>query len=223
MDDTPSDGPDVGRSASPAFILRSGVTVALLKLSWPFWIAASLEDLYSLVDLFWVGKLGSPAVAALALCGALVGMAFTVAVGIATGALAVVARRMGEGKPEAAFAATWQALYLGVGLGLLSTALAVPLARPLLALLGAEGEVLELGTVYLRTLALGAVPLFVTFSLTSALRGAGDAVSPMIAMLAGNFLNLVLDPVLIFGWFGAPALGVAGAAIATLASQGAAT
>jgi putative MATE family efflux protein len=220
MDDTPSTDRGGPRGDAPGYILQGSVAVAVLKLSWPFWISATLEDFYSLVDLFWVGRLGPSAVAALALCGTLMGMAFTVAVGIATGALAVVARHVGEGRPEAAWAATWQSLYLGIGLGLLSTALGVPLAGPLLELLQAEGEVLRQGTVYLQIIALGAVPLFVSFSLTSALRGAGDAVTPMIALLAGNLMNLVLDPVLIFGWFGAPRLGVAGAAAATLASQG---
>ncbi|MHC5079674.1 MAG: MATE family efflux transporter [Planctomycetota bacterium] len=205
---------------APDFILKGPILPAVVRLAWPIWIAVALQDAYTLVDLFWVGKLGRDPVAAIALCGVLMGMAFTVAIGLATGVVAMVSRFVGAGKREAAWAVAWQALYMGVAAGALSTVLGLLLAGPALRLLGAEGNVLGLGTVYLQVLACGSAALFLTFSLNSALRGVGDTITPMVAMGMGTCVNLVLDPLLIFGWLGFPRLGVMGSALATVIAQG---
>lgn len=211
-----SGGPDARRS----YILEGSVLGAIARLAWPMWIAVALQDAYSLVDLFWVGKLGKEAVAAVALCGMLMGFVFTVAIGISTGVVALVARFWGQGLREDGCRVAWQALYMGLAAGALATAVGIPLARPALLLLGAKGSVVEMGAQYLQVMALGAGTIFVTFSLNSALRGAGDTLTPMAAMLVGTVVNLVLDPILIFGWLGLPALGVQGSAVATVSAQG---
>lgn len=218
------DPPDVGITPRPddakrAFILEGNVLAAVLRLSWPLWIAVTLQDAYSLVDLFWVGKLGKDPVAAVALCGILMGMVFTVAIGLSTGVVAMVARFTGAGDREKAWAVAWQALYMGLLFGLMSTALGLPLAGPALDLLGAQGKVLQFGTEYLQIMAVGAATIFVVFAMNSALRGAGDTLTPMIAMALGTVVNIALDPLLIFGWWGFPALGVAGSALATVVAQ----
>jgi putative MATE family efflux protein len=211
----------VGAQAPPpdSFILKGSVVGAIFRLAWPLWIGLALQDAYSLVDLFWVGKLGKEAVAAVALCGVLMGLVFTIAVGISTGVVAMVSRLFGEGKPDEAWIVAWQALFMGLGAGVLATIVGIPLARPALALLGAKADVLVMGTEYLQVMAVGAGTIFVTFAMNSSLRGAGDTVTPMIAMILGTVINIVLDPILIFGWIGFPALGVTGSAVATVAAQ----
>jgi len=211
--------PSPSEKKAPSFIVEGSILKAVLKLAWPMWIAVVLQDAYNLVDLFWVGKLGKEPVAAVALCGILMGMVFTVAIGLATGVVALVARFMGAGRPERAWAATWQALYMGIGAGLLTTVIGLPLARPALAILGARGDILALGASYLQVMAVGAGTIFVVFSMNSAFRGAGDTVTPMIAMGIGTIVNLILDPFLIFGWWIFPALEVAGSALATVCAQ----
>jgi len=201
------------------FILDGSVLRAVIRLAWPLWVAVALQDAFSLVDLFWVGCLGKEAVAALALSGMLMGFVFTIAIGISTGVVAMVSRFVGEGREREAWKVAWQALYMGLGAGLLATGIGLPLAGPALELLGGRGEVLTLGTGYLQVMACGAVVVFVTFSMTSALRGAGDTITPMIAMVLATVVNIALDPLLIFGWLGFPALGVTGSAVATVAAQ----
>ncbi|MHC4777213.1 MAG: MATE family efflux transporter [Planctomycetota bacterium] len=205
---------------APNYILKGSVLLAVVRLAWPLWIAVALQDAHSLVDLFWVGKLGKEAVAALAQCGVLMGFGFVIAIGLSTGVVAMVSRFIGEGKPKEAGVVAWQALFMGIAAGILATAMGLPLAGPLLSLIGAKGQVLALGTGYLQIIATGAVGIFVIFAMNSALRGAGDTVTPMIAMLLGTVINVVLDPFLIFGWAGLPALGVNGSALATLIAQG---
>jgi putative MATE family efflux protein len=147
------------------------------------------------------------------------GLVFTVAVGISTGVVAMVSRLFGEGKQEEAWVVAWQALFMSLVAGVLATAVGIPLARPALVLLGAKGEVLVMGAGYLQVMAIGAGTIFVTFAMNSSLRGAGDTVTPMTAMILGTVVNLVLDPILIFGWLGCPALGVTGSAVATVIAQ----
>ncbi|MHC4599146.1 MAG: MATE family efflux transporter [Planctomycetota bacterium] len=204
-----------------AFILKSSVLSAVVRLTWPLWVAMALQDAYSLVDLFWVGKLGKEAVAALALCGMLMGFVFVIAIGISTGVVAMVSRFVGQGRREEAGIIAWQALFMGLAAGGVATAVGLPFAEPALVLLGAKGAVVGLGTGYLQIMAVGAVGIFVTFAMNAALRGAGDTLTPMVAMILGTVINLVLDPLLIFGWAGFPALGVKGSALATVIAQSA--
>jgi putative MATE family efflux protein len=221
--DAPESAPPVplpeSKPHDDAFILEGGVLKAVVRLAWPLWIAVALQDAFTLVDLFWVGRLGKEAVAALALCGMLMGFVFTIAIGISTGVVAMVSRFFGERREEDAWKATWQALYMGLAAGVLATILGLTLAGDALEFLGAKDQVLLLGTEYLQVMAVGAVVIFITFAMNSALRGAGDTVTPMIAMLLGTVVNIVIDPILIFGWLGVPALGVTGSAVATVGAQ----
>jgi len=202
-------------------ILTSGSLLAgLWALAWPMFVSAVLQNAQSLIDLFWVGRLGTDAVAALAIGGTLTMTLFPVVMGVCVGTLAFVSRNVGAGRYDEANAAAGQSLLLGLILGLAAGITAGTFAQPLCRLLGARGEVLRLGSDYLRIVFAGSFTVFLLFAGGSVLRGAGNAVVPMLAMLLANILNAVLDPIMIYGLLGFPRLEVAGAALATVVSQG---
>src|SRR2546423_618004 len=131
-----------------------------------------------------------------------------------------VARAPGAGGPAAARLAAKQSLLLGLAVGLLATAVGVALAPQLVAALGAGPDVVRAGAAYLRTFALGGVFIVTAFIAGGVLRGAGDARAPMLVTLGTLALSLLLAVPLTFGGLGLPALGLAGAGLASTLERG---
>jgi putative MATE family efflux protein len=214
---TPSMSAPVANHNDP--LLHGNLLRGLLRLATPMLAGALLQNLQSVIDLFWVGRLGPEALAAVALGATVIMVLFPVLMGLSVGTTALVARAVGAGRYPEAGAAAAQSLLLAVILSVVCGLVGAALATPLLDLLGAEPEVLRTGSVYLRVFLFGATTLFVLFIGTAALQGAGDALTPMLIMGVANVLNLVLDPLFIFGLGPLPGLGVAGAALATVVAQ----
>ncbi|RRA50254.1 MATE family efflux transporter [Acidipila sp. EB88] len=193
---------------------------AVLLLSIPMMLELGLESVFSLVDILWVSVLGNDAVASVGLTESLMTLAFAVSAGLSTAITALVARRIGEGDTERASIDAVQAIVVGL---LLSVVIGVPLfllAPKLLGLLGATASVRHVGFAYAR-ITLGFSGVVILLSLNNAIfRGAGDAAIAMKLLWVANGINLVLDPLLIFGIGPFPKLGVAGPAVATLAGRG---
>lgn len=200
-------------------IVHGSLWRSLPALAVPMFVSAFLQNLQSVIDLYWVGSLGSASVAALAISGTTLMILFPVAMGMATGAVALVSRRIGAGEADKAADVAGQALTLAFVAGILAGAVGWVFAGDICRLLGASDEVLTLARTYLRITFAGAFTMFVLFVGNSVLQAAGNTVIPMCIMGAANVLNLILDPLLIFGWCGFPAMGVAGAAIATVIAQ----
>ena len=204
--------------------LTSGsLASGLLKLSGPMLVSALLQNLQSIIDLFWVGRLGANSVAALAMSGTILMMLFPVFLGLSTGTIAFVSRNVGAGNHKDASDAAGQSLILAVLFGIVMGVTGGVFAPALCRLLGAEADVVTLGSSYLRISFLGSVTIFTVFIGNSILQGAGNTVIPMFSMILANVINLALDPLLIFGLCGLPRMGVRGAALATVLSQLAAT
>jgi len=202
-----------------AHLLRGNLTAATLRLAGPMLLSAILQNIQSLIDLFWVGRLGEDAVAALALSGTALMMLFPLIMGLSTGTVALVSRAFGAGeRREASFLAA-QSLTMAVLVGMLLGVAGLPLLPALCGWLGAAPVVEPLAIAYLRVSFLGLFSGCLLFVGGSALQGAGNTAMPMVAMLTANLLNLALDPLLIFGWGPIPAGGVRGAAWATVLSQ----
>lgn len=183
-----------------------------------------LNTLVGLVDVFLIGHLSAAAAAQLgytsstALAGSglanmLVWLAMVFFGAVGVGATALVARARGANDMAAASAVLRQSLLLGLALGLLTTLVALPLARPAIAALGASPEVLPLGEQFMTTLALSFGPAALLLVGTAALRGVGDTRTPLYVMVLVNLVNIVVSWLLINGNLGAPVLGVQGAAI----------
>lgn len=210
------------RPVRQPLITGGSLTRGMLALAGPMFVSAVLQNAQSLIDLFWVGRLGSDAVAALAVSGTALMMLFPAVMGMSTGTVALVSRCVGGGQTDEAQRVAGQSLLAAVAAGVVSGALGWWVSDPLCRLLGATGAVAELAAGYLKVSFLGCFTVFLLFIGNGILQAAGNAMVPMCAMLLANLLNLVLDPVLIFGLFGLPALGVNGAALATVLAQAAA-
>lgn len=191
----------------------------LFKLAGPMFVSAVLQNVQSLIDLFWVGRLGSNSVAALAMSGTVLMLLFPIVIGMSTGTVAFVSRRVGAGRHDEASDAAGQSLVLAFLLGLTAGVTGWIFARDLCRLLGASAEVVRLGSAYLQILFLGSFTVFLLFIGNSILQGAGNTVVPMCAMILANVLNMILDPIFIFGLYGIPRMEVRGAALATVLSQ----
>ncbi|MFW5802549.1 MAG: MATE family efflux transporter [Verrucomicrobiota bacterium] len=193
---------------------------AILRLALPTWASFFAHDLMGVVDMFFVGKLGASAVAAVGLSGAMIGIIIMLAQSVTVGTTALVAQAFGRGDSSRASQVAAQGVSMALGLSVLLAAGGIPLAPAIVRLMGAEGDVISGGTVYLRILCGTGFTMLLGIAFSAALRGAGDATTPFLGMIVGNIVNLVLDPILIFGWAGIPALGVAGSAWATMIGRG---
>lgn len=191
----------------------------VISLAAPLMIGAFLQSTQSLVDMFWVGSLGPAAIAAVAMSGILVMLIFTVVSGIGMGTVSLVSKNIGAKNLPGAQICAYQTLILGSFLSFIGAALGVFHADRLLALLGADKEVIAAGADYLRILLLGSFTMVLLLLSSSILQGAGDVINPMIFMVITNLFNIVLDPIFIFG-IGVKPLYTAGAAIATVIAQG---
>ncbi|HFD39231.1 MAG TPA: MATE family efflux transporter [Anaerolineae bacterium] len=185
----------------------------VLRLALPAMGEQLLSMMVGIVDTFLVGHLGAASLAAVGLANQWVFMAMTLFGAIATGATALIARFIGARDPEQADEVLRQAMLLGVLVGIAATVLGLTLTEPAIRLLGAQGEVIALGTAYLRIVA--GIFFFSTlmFIGNASLRGAGDTRTPLLVMLVVNTCNVAVAWTLVNGAFGAPRLGVVGSAL----------
>lgn len=189
---------------------------AILLLAIPMVLETLMESLFAICDIFWVSKLGSDATAAVGLTESVLTLYYAVAIGLSIAATAMVARRIGEGKPEAAAKAGAQAIYIGVILGTLTGILCWFAAPKILGFMGASNEVVEIGSGYARVILGANTVILLLFMHNAIFRGAGDPALAMRALWIGNGINIVLDPCLIFGWGPFPEWGLTGAAVASV-------
>jgi len=205
--------------ASAASLTEGSLWRALHRLAMPMLIGAVLNNLQSIINLFWVGHLGPHAMAAVAVGGTILMLLFPMLMGLSTGTVALVSRAIGAGQREGAAAAAGQSLLLAFVIGILTSIVGWYYSDALAHLLGVEASVLPDASAYLRINLIGNFTLYLQIIGAAALQGAGDARTPMWAGIIENILNIVLDPFLIYGLGPFPMLGVAGAAIASVLSQ----
>lgn len=205
-----------GRGGDPT---RGPIGRAIVLLAIPMVLEMLMESVFAVVDIFFVSMLGAEAVAAVGLTETLMSLVYTVAVGLSIGATALVARRIGERDEEAAARATVQAVALGAALAVALGVVGIAYTQPLLRVMGASADVVAVGTGYAAVMLGGNGVVLLLFLLNAAFRGAGDAAFAMRVLWAANGLNIVLDPLLIFGPGPFPEMGVTGAAVATAVSR----
>ena len=206
-------------AGSAADYTKGSLNQAILLLAVPMVLEMALESVFAVVDIFWVSRLGSNPVAAIGLTESLLMLVYAISSGLGTAATALVARRMGEGDKEKAGVDAVQAIAVGLGIGLLLAYPAWRFAPGMLSLLGAPAPVVQVGATYAR-ITLGTSGVIILLSLNNAIfRGAGDAAFAMRLLAVANIINLLLDPLLIFGVGPFPKLGVVGPAVATLTGR----
>ncbi len=188
---------------------------AVLLLAVPMMLELVLESTFAVVDIYFVGRLGAPAVAAVGLTETVLFLLYAVAMGMSMAVTAIVARRIGEQRPGEAALSAVQAIGLAVLVSVPFAVAGVAWAQDLLRLMGGDAWVVRHGYRYTQWMLGGNVIILLLFVINAIFRGAGDAAAAMRVLWVANALNIALDPVLIFGLGPVPALGVEGAAIAT--------
>ena len=196
------------------------VVRAIVLLAVPMVLEMVMESVFAVVDIFFVSRLGDQAMAGVALTESLLTLIYTAAMGLSIGVTAVVARRVGERDHDGAARATVQAVILG---GIVAASVAVVglvWAEDLLELMGADAETIAIALPYTKVMLGGNIVIVLLFLQNAAFRGAGDAAIAMRVLWVANGINIVLDPLLIFGVGPFPELGVQGAAVATTIGRG---
>jgi len=180
---------------------------------------ALLQNLQSIIDLYFVGSLGNSAVAAVSASGTVLFIMTPVLMGASVGIIAMVSRFIGQGDPEQASQTAGQSLTLAMLFGSVIALTGLFFSPELFALMKTPPEVVAAGLSYLQISLCFSFTMFILFLGNAAMQGAGDAWTPMKIMAFSNIINIVLDPLLIYGPGIFPRLGVSGAAWATVIAQ----
>lgn len=189
---------------------QGSIRKAVFLLAIPMILELSLESVFALVDMFFVGKLGPNAIATVGLTESVITIVYSLAIGLSVGASAIVARRIGEKNPEAAAHAGAQSLIIAMLVTLALSIAGVIFAGDILRLMGASDEVVREGTIFTRIMFGGSIAIIMLFLINGIFRGAGDAAMAMKSLWIASGVNIILCPVLIHFF------GLKGAAIATV-------
>lgn len=191
----------------------------LLRMAWPMMLSMLIQALYNLVDSMFVSRLSGEAFQALSLAYPVQMFMVAVCVGVGVGLNALLSKRLGQGDRTEAKAVALNGILLYLLCYLLFLSFALLLTRPFMAFFTADPTILSAGRTYLTIVTGISVGMTMQFATERILLACGDPVGPMVIQGVGAVVNLIMDPILIFGLGPFPALGVAGAAIATVMGQ----
>lgn len=196
---------------------RGSIRVAIVLLAIPMVLELSLESVFALVDIFFVGRLGKNAITTVGLTESVITLVYSVAIGLSTAATAMVSRRIGEKNTEAASLAGVQSILISLACAVITSACGLIWAEDILRLMGASEQVVAEGKTFTRIMMGGSVVIILLFLINGIFRGAGNAAMAMKSLWLASGLNILLCPLFIYG-FG---FGLKGAAIATTIGRGA--
>lgn len=186
---------------------------AVFLLAIPMILELSLESVFAVVDMFFVGKLGENAIASVGLTESMISLVYSLAVGLSTAATAVIARRIGEKDPEGAAHAGAQSLLVALFVTVFLSVMGVVFAGDILTFMGASKEVVAEGTIFARIMFGGSIAIILLFLINGIFRGAGNAAMAMKSLWIASGVNIILCPILIHFF------GLSGAAMATVTGR----
>lgn len=200
-------------------LTEGNITKQLWSVAWPMMLSMFFFTLYNLVDAFWVAKLSSTAIAAVSIAQITLFVMISLAMGIAVGSSVLMGMSMGAKDTEEAERVLGQGFFLSILAAAFFTLLAFVFRTELLVFSGATPGIYPLALPYFTITALGSVLTFLLMAVSTSFNAQGDNFTPTKFFAVSTLLNIILDPIMIFGYGGFPALGISGAAIATLLSQ----
>ena len=205
-----------------SFDFTSGsIKKAIVILSIPMVLEMAMESVFALVDLYFVGHLedSQHAIQIVGLTESVFAIIYSVAIGISIATTAIVARRVGEKDNTEAARSGVQAIVIAIAINLLISLPGFIFAKDILRLMGASEASISYGVIYTQIMMAGSVVVMLLFLINGIFRGAGNAIIAMKSLWIANISNIILCPILINGFFGIPAMGIMGAAIATTAGR----
>ena len=186
------------------------IRTAVFLLAIPMILELSLESVFAVVDIFFVSKLGQDAIATVGLTESMIMIIYSIAIGLSTGATAIVARRIGEKDPSSAATAGIQSLFIAFGITLVLSIIGIIYAETFLSWMGASDRVIKDGSIFTRIMLGGSGAIIFIFLINGIFRGAGNAAMAMKSLWIASIINIILCPIFIHF------LGLKGAAIATV-------
>lgn len=200
-------------------LTKGPITKNLILFSIPLFLGNFLQMLYNMVDTAYVGRLGQEALAAVSMSFSVLFVLVSAGVGLTIGTTTMVSQYLGARRPEMVKRTIANSLFFVGALAVIISIAGILTARPMLRLLGAPDEIMAPSMSYLRIIMAGMLPSFLFFQISAILRGAGDSKTPLYFLAVATVLNIIGDPLLIYGLGPFPRMGVAGAAIATVFAQ----
>lgn len=191
----------------------------IVKMSLPAIFSMLIQALYNIVDSIYVAQIGQNALTAVSLVYPVQTLIIAVAVGTGVGLNSLISRRLGEKRFEEANQAADHGVILGVLSWVVFAVLGALFTVPFFRFFTQTKEVFDMGCSYMYTVTLCSFGVFVEVNLEKILQSTGNMIYPMLFQLVGAITNIILDPILIFGYFGLPKMGVFGAAVATVIGQ----
>lgn len=193
---------------------------AIFMLSIPMILEMLMESTFALVDMIFVSQVSTNAIATVVLTESVITLVYALAIGLSMAATAVVARRTGEKDMEGASKTAVQAILLGTIIATVIGVFGIIYPKEILGLMGGEPDLIEEGYRYTQIMIGGNITVVLLFLINAVFRGAGNASIAMWTLVLSNGINIILDPMFIFGFGPIPAYGVEGAAIATNIGRG---
>ncbi len=191
----------------------------IFSMSLPAMFSMLVQALYNVVDSYFVSQYDPKALSAVSLAFPIQNLQIAFAVGTAVGVTSLISRRLGQGRRDEAGRAAVHGVVLGLATYLVFAVYGGFFATPFFRLFESDPQIVEMGSTYISICLVFSFGSFVAVMLEKTLQATGNMILPMVCQLIGAVTNIVLDPILIFGHMGFPAMGVAGAAAATVAGQ----
>ena len=191
----------------------------LINMALPLVISMLVQALYNVVDSIYVSRISESAVTALGLAFPIQNLLIGCATGVGVGVNSLLSKSLGERNHERANRSAGNGILLSVLFAAAFLIFGLFFAKPFFATQSTVTETVEGGSIYLAIVTIGSIGIFVEILYERLLQASGNAFLSMITQTTGAVLNIILDPILIFGWFGLPEMGIAGAALATVIGQ----
>ena len=195
------------------------VSKLVIKMSLPPIVSMFIQSMYNVVDSIFVSRISMDALTSVSLAFPLQMIMVALFVGTGAGISSLISRRLGERHYEAASSAANHGLIINIIYSILIAIIGIFFVKSFVSVFTSDPNLQNLTTQYLRIILIFSFGNFITQAGISILQSTGNTFIPMITQLVGAITNIILDPILIFGWFGLPAMGVRGAALATVIGQ----